>query len=81
MGQPKQTLNFITTKFKKGSIRCVSWISKQVGVRNFIKHALEMYIQREGASEKDINQEKSVLKETEENIAQMKREFEKGCDC
>lgn len=40
-----------------------------------------MYIKREGASEKDINQEKSVLKETKENISQMKEKFEKGCNC
>ncbi|WP_202605285.1 hypothetical protein [Enterococcus hirae] len=49
--------------------------------QHIIKHALEMYIKREGASEEDVKQEKSVLKEIEENIAQMKRRFEKGCDC
>lgn len=54
---------------------------KEYKRQHIIKHALEMYIQREGASEKDINQEKSVLKEVEEDIAQMKRKFEKGCDC
>lgn len=54
---------------------------KEYKRQHIIKHAIEMYIQREGASEKDINQEKSVLKETKENIAQMKRKFEKGCDC
>ncbi|MGG5323853.1 hypothetical protein IGJ83_001188 [Enterococcus pernyi] len=54
---------------------------KEYKRQHIIKHALEIYIQREGASEKDINQEKSVLKEIEENIAQMKGRFEKGCDC
>ncbi len=37
IGKQQQTLNFITTKFKKGSIRCVSWIGKQIGARKFIK--------------------------------------------
>lgn len=54
---------------------------KEYKRQHIIKHALEMYIQREGASEKDINQEKLVLKEIEENIVQMKGSFEKGCDC
>lgn len=48
---------------------------------HIIKHALEMYIKREGASDKDINQEKAVLKETEQNIARMKEQFKKGCGC
>lgn len=43
--------------------------------QHIIKHALEMYIQREGASEKDIRQEKSVLNEVKNNIQVMKEEY------
>lgn len=43
--------------------------------QHIIKHALEMYIQREGASEKDIRQEKSVLREVKDNIQAMKEEY------
>lgn len=54
---------------------------KQYKRQHIIKHALEMYIKREGASEKDVKQEKSVLREVEEDIARMKEEFERGCGC
>lgn len=43
--------------------------------QHIIKHALEMYIQRDGASEKDIRQEKSVLHEVKCNIQAMKEEY------
>ncbi|WP_207413531.1 hypothetical protein [Enterococcus hirae] len=52
---------------------------KEYKRQHIIKHAIEMYIQREGASEKDINQEKSVLKEVEEDIARMKDKRDCGC--
>lgn len=54
---------------------------KEYKRQHIIKHALEMYIQREGASEKDINQERSVLKEVEEDIAQMKERFKGESVC
>lgn len=54
---------------------------KEYKRQHIIKHALEMYIQREGVSEKDINQEKSVLKEVEEDIARMKENFKRDCGC
>lgn len=53
---------------------------KEYKRQHIIKHALEMYIQREVLL-KDINQEKSVLKEVEEDIARMKENFKRDCGC
>lgn len=54
---------------------------KEYKRQHIIKHALVMYIQREGALEKDIKKEKSVLKEVEKDIARMKERFKTGCKC
>ena len=54
---------------------------KEYKRKHIIKHALEMYIKRENADEKDLIQEKSVLREVEEDIARMKEMFESGCGC
>ena len=40
---------------------------------HIVKHALELYIKREGISEKDLAQEKAVLKEVTDDIEDMKR--------
>lgn len=42
---------------------------------HIIKHALESYIERPEASEKDIEQEQSVLKQTVDNIEALKSEY------
>lgn len=42
---------------------------------HIIKHALENYIERQGASEKDIAQEQSVLNQTIESIEDLKSEY------
>ena len=40
-----------------------------------IKHALQHYIQRDGASEKDIKQEKRVLEEQKQYVKRLKRRY------
>ncbi|MEX1551810.1 hypothetical protein [Enterococcus sp. C50] len=54
---------------------------KEYKRQHIIKHALEMYIKRENADEKDLIQEKLVLREVEEDIARMKESFKRGCGC
>jgi uncharacterized protein (DUF2235 family) len=48
---------------------------KEYKRQHIIKHALEHYIQREGAIDKDIAQETRVLKEVTEDIERMKEEY------
>ncbi|WP_170234585.1 hypothetical protein [Macrococcus equipercicus] len=48
---------------------------KEYKKKHIIKHALEYYIKRSGASEKDLNQEKNVLEEVKEDIQQMKERY------
>lgn len=43
--------------------------------QHIIKHALEMYVQRPNASEKDLKQELKVLEETKNKISNMKHEY------
>lgn len=46
---------------------------------HIMKHALQHYIEREGASEKDIRQEKRVLSEVTEELEQFKERINSGC--
>ncbi|HEL1638213.1 TPA: hypothetical protein TZH52_000439 [Streptococcus suis] len=46
---------------------------------HIIKHALEHYIKREGASEKDIRQEKKVLDDVVEELENFKDFINSGC--
>lgn len=48
---------------------------KEYKRQHIIKHALEHYIQREGATEKDITQEKRVLSEVTADIDNMKEHY------
>lgn len=41
-----------------------------------IKHALQHYIKRDGASEKDIRQEKKVLDKAKEEVEWMKERYD-----
>lgn len=43
--------------------------------QQIIKHALQHYIQRPNATEKDIAQEKRLLNEIEQDIISMKKEY------
>ncbi|UTH13307.1 hypothetical protein [Macrococcus equipercicus] len=43
--------------------------------QHIIKHALEHYIKRPGASDEDLNQEKKVLEEVKADIQQMKEQY------
>jgi hypothetical protein len=40
-----------------------------------IKHALQHYIERPGASEKDVNQEKSLLEDITEQVDTLKEKY------
>lgn len=42
---------------------------------HIIKHALESYIERPEVSEKDLAQEKTVLKEITEDIGRLKEQY------
>ncbi|HFU3810417.1 TPA: hypothetical protein ACGO0K_000351 [Streptococcus suis] len=46
---------------------------------HILKHALEYYIQRDGASEKDIRQEKKVLDDVVEELENFKDFINSGC--
>ena len=46
---------------------------------HIMKHALEHYINREGASEKDIKQEKKVLDDVAEKLENFKDFIGSGC--
>ena len=46
---------------------------------HILKHALEYYINREGASEKDIRQEKKVLDDVAEKLENFKDFIKSGC--
>lgn len=46
---------------------------------HIIKHALQLYIKREGASEKDIRQETKILNEVIEEIEDFKERINSGC--
>ena len=46
---------------------------------HIMKHALEHYIKREGASEKDIRQEKRVLNDVAEKLENFKDFINHGC--
>ena len=46
---------------------------------HIMKHALEHYIKREGASEKDIRQEKKVLDDVTEKLENFKDFIKSGC--
>lgn len=48
-------------------------VSKLVKL-HILSHALEYYIKREGASQKDIRQELSVLNEIEQELEECKNE-------
>ncbi|WP_411842134.1 hypothetical protein [Salinicoccus sp. HZC-1] len=43
--------------------------------KHIIKHALEMYVQRTGVSDKDLRQELKVLEEVKDDIEIMKDEY------
>lgn len=47
---------------------------------HIIKHALEYYVKREGASEKDIRQETKVLNEIVEELEDFKERINSGCE-
>ena len=46
---------------------------------HIIKHALEHYIKRDGASEKDIRQETKVLNDVVEELEDFKESINSGC--
>lgn len=46
---------------------------------HIMKHALEHYVNREGASEKDIRQEKKVLDDVAEKLENFKDFISSGC--
>ncbi|GAB6719073.1 hypothetical protein BOVMAS33_07350 [Streptococcus uberis] len=46
---------------------------------HILKHALEHYIERDGASEKDINQEKRVLADVVDDLEIFKERINSGC--
>ena len=46
---------------------------------HILKHALEHYINREGASDKDIRQEKKVLDDVVEELENFKDFIKSGC--
>lgn len=46
---------------------------------HILKHALEHYIERDGASEKDINQEKRVLADVVDDLERFKERIKSGC--
>lgn len=46
---------------------------------HILKHALEHYIERDGASEKDINQEKRVLDDVVDDLEILKERINSGC--
>ena len=46
---------------------------------HIIKHALEHYINRDGASEKDIRQETKVLNDVVEELETFKERINSGC--
>ena len=46
---------------------------------HIIKHALEHYIKRDGASEKDIRQETKVLNDVVEELEYFKERINSGC--
>ena len=46
---------------------------------HIMKHALEYYVKREGASEKDIRQEKKVLDDVAEKLEKFKDFISSGC--
>lgn len=48
---------------------------KEYKRQHIIKHALEHYIQRDWASEKDISQETKVLAEVTDDIDRMKESY------
>lgn len=48
---------------------------KEYKRQHIIKHALEHYIERKGASEKDIAQETRILNEVKEDIQNMKERY------
>ncbi|RFE01096.1 hypothetical protein [Streptococcus parauberis] len=46
---------------------------------HILKHALEHYIERDGASKKDINQEKRVLADVVDDLEILKESIKSGC--
>lgn len=46
---------------------------------HIMKHALEHYIERDGASEKDIRQERKVLDDVVEELENFKEYIKSGC--
>lgn len=46
---------------------------------HIMKHALEYYIKREGASEKDVRQERKVLDDVIEELESFKEYIKSGC--
>jgi hypothetical protein len=44
-----------------------------------MKHALQHYIERDGASEKDIRQERKVLDDVIEELENFKEYIKSGC--
>lgn len=46
---------------------------------HILKHALEHYIERDGASEKDIRREKRVLADVVDDLERFKERINSGC--
>lgn len=46
---------------------------------HIMKHALEHYIERDGASEKDVRQERKVLDDVIEELESFKEYIKSGC--
>lgn len=46
---------------------------------HIMKHALQHYIERDGASEKDIRQERKVLDDVVEELENFKEYIKSGC--
>jgi hypothetical protein len=46
---------------------------------HIMKHALQHYIERDGASEKDIRQERKVLDDVIEELENFKEYIKSGC--
>lgn len=50
-------------------------MSKQYQNAQIVKHALQYYIARPDASERDLNREKNLLKQVEEEVEMLKQKY------
>ena len=50
-------------------------MSKQYQNAQIVKHALQYYITRPNASERDLNREKNLLKQVEEEVETLKQKY------